>query len=264
MSEETPYRYTAALAQEIEVGWQERWDAEGTFEAPNPAGPLADARGVAAPAQARTCSTCSRTPAAPACTSATRWATSRTDVSPATTACRAATSCTPGLRRLRAARRAVRRADRAAPPRVRPRRNIVNMRRQLRRLGLGYDERRSYRDDRPGVLPLDPVDLPADLRRVVRPRAAADGGRGRSASWRPRSRRRRGTAPARAAGRLGRPRPRPSARRARRHRLAYTRRGAGQLVPGAGHGAGERGGHRRRPLRARQLPGLPAQPAASG
>ena len=41
------HRYTAALAQEIELRWQERWDVEGTFEAPNPAGPLADPEGVA-------------------------------------------------------------------------------------------------------------------------------------------------------------------------------------------------------------------------
>jgi leucyl-tRNA synthetase len=37
-----PYRYRAALAAEIEARWQARWDAEKTFEAPNPAGPLAD------------------------------------------------------------------------------------------------------------------------------------------------------------------------------------------------------------------------------
>ncbi|HWC66509.1 MAG TPA: class I tRNA ligase family protein, partial [Acidimicrobiales bacterium] len=36
------HRYTAALAGEIEARWQDRWDAEGTFETPNPAGPLAD------------------------------------------------------------------------------------------------------------------------------------------------------------------------------------------------------------------------------
>ena len=41
------HRYTAALAQQIELTWQERWDVEGTFEAPNPAGPLADPEGVA-------------------------------------------------------------------------------------------------------------------------------------------------------------------------------------------------------------------------
>ena len=32
------HRYTAALAGEIELRWQDRWDADGTFEAPNPAG----------------------------------------------------------------------------------------------------------------------------------------------------------------------------------------------------------------------------------
>src|SRR5262245_56954744 len=37
-----PHRYTAALAEDIETRWQERWEREKTFEAPNPAGPLAD------------------------------------------------------------------------------------------------------------------------------------------------------------------------------------------------------------------------------
>ncbi|MBW8173629.1 leucine--tRNA ligase [Ornithinimicrobium sp. Arc0846-15] len=40
MSQDTPqHRYTAALAGEIELRWQQRWDDEGTFSAPNPAGP---------------------------------------------------------------------------------------------------------------------------------------------------------------------------------------------------------------------------------
>jgi leucyl-tRNA synthetase len=37
-----PQRYNAALAQQIELRWQDRWEQEHTFEAPNPAGPLAD------------------------------------------------------------------------------------------------------------------------------------------------------------------------------------------------------------------------------
>ena len=37
-----PYRYDAAMADGIEVGWQQRWADEGTFNAPNPTGPLAD------------------------------------------------------------------------------------------------------------------------------------------------------------------------------------------------------------------------------
>ena len=56
MSDETPspasetpaHRYTSALAQDIERRWQDHWEAERTFEAPNPAGPLADPEGVAA------------------------------------------------------------------------------------------------------------------------------------------------------------------------------------------------------------------------
>ena len=36
------HRYTAALAARIEVAWQDRWQAEGTFHAPNPTGPLAE------------------------------------------------------------------------------------------------------------------------------------------------------------------------------------------------------------------------------
>ena len=38
-----PFRYTGALAQGIEARWHDRWDEEGTFDSPNPAGPLADA-----------------------------------------------------------------------------------------------------------------------------------------------------------------------------------------------------------------------------
>ncbi len=36
------HRYSAALASEIEARWQDRWDDEHTFEAPNPAGPMAE------------------------------------------------------------------------------------------------------------------------------------------------------------------------------------------------------------------------------
>ncbi|GAA3747208.1 leucine--tRNA ligase [Plantactinospora mayteni] len=37
-----PFRYTAELAGEIEIRWQDRWAERGTFRAPNPVGPLAD------------------------------------------------------------------------------------------------------------------------------------------------------------------------------------------------------------------------------
>ncbi|SEP17301.1 leucine--tRNA ligase [Trujillonella endophytica] len=35
-----PHRYTPALAQQIELAWQDRWEAEGTFHTPNPSGRL--------------------------------------------------------------------------------------------------------------------------------------------------------------------------------------------------------------------------------
>ncbi|MGX7675279.1 leucine--tRNA ligase [Plantactinospora sp. DSM 117369] len=37
-----PFRYTAELAGQIEIRWQDRWAERGTFRAPNPVGPLAD------------------------------------------------------------------------------------------------------------------------------------------------------------------------------------------------------------------------------
>ena len=43
MSEDIPpFRYTAGMAGEIETKWQDYWDEHGTFNAPNPSGPLSD------------------------------------------------------------------------------------------------------------------------------------------------------------------------------------------------------------------------------
>lgn len=47
MTQQTPettpaFRYDARLAEQIESRWQDRWEAEGTFQTPNPAGPWAD------------------------------------------------------------------------------------------------------------------------------------------------------------------------------------------------------------------------------
>jgi leucyl-tRNA synthetase len=41
-----PNRYTAVLAAELERRWQDRWEAEGTFETANPVGALADGVGL--------------------------------------------------------------------------------------------------------------------------------------------------------------------------------------------------------------------------
>ncbi len=40
-----PHRYTAALANEIELRWQDHWDDERTFWSPNPTGPLSEPNG---------------------------------------------------------------------------------------------------------------------------------------------------------------------------------------------------------------------------
>ncbi|MFK4222664.1 leucine--tRNA ligase [Streptomyces sp. NPDC019890] len=42
------HRYTAAMAADIEARWQDVWDAEGTYEAPNPSGELAGDAALAA------------------------------------------------------------------------------------------------------------------------------------------------------------------------------------------------------------------------
>lgn len=39
--ESFPHRYTAELANKIEASWQDRWEREETFNAPNPVGELA-------------------------------------------------------------------------------------------------------------------------------------------------------------------------------------------------------------------------------
>jgi leucyl-tRNA synthetase len=46
LPDEAPFRYTAALAADIEQRWQHRWEAEGTFHAPNPSGPMGDPSAV--------------------------------------------------------------------------------------------------------------------------------------------------------------------------------------------------------------------------
>ncbi|KGA05490.1 MAG: leucyl-tRNA synthetase [actinobacterium acAcidi] len=40
-------RYNASLASDIEQRWQDQWESDGTYEAPNPAGPLAEPEKVA-------------------------------------------------------------------------------------------------------------------------------------------------------------------------------------------------------------------------
>ncbi|MQA79013.1 MAG: leucine--tRNA ligase [Streptosporangiales bacterium] len=44
--DEAPYRYTPAAAREIEDKWQDRWQKQRVFEAPNPAGPMAEPEAI--------------------------------------------------------------------------------------------------------------------------------------------------------------------------------------------------------------------------
>lgn len=81
-ADETPaFRYTAELAGEIEQRWQQHWEERGTFHAPNPVGPL---KGDV-PDDKLFVQDMFRTRRAPACTSATRWASSAPTCSPGTT-----------------------------------------------------------------------------------------------------------------------------------------------------------------------------------
>ncbi len=43
--DEVPYRYTPSLAAQIEAHWQDEWDERGTFYTPNPTGHLTDGAG---------------------------------------------------------------------------------------------------------------------------------------------------------------------------------------------------------------------------
>lgn len=43
--DDVPFRYTAALAQQIELRWQDEWERRGTYHTPNPVGPLTDGAG---------------------------------------------------------------------------------------------------------------------------------------------------------------------------------------------------------------------------
>ena len=134
--------------------------------------------------------------------------------------------------------------------------NVANIRRQLRRLGLSHDLRRSIEHHRPRLLPLDAVDLPADLQLLVRPRAeqgAPDRRTGVPSS----------SAGTRAAktGDWAAMSPGRAPCRARRVAPGLRERRAGELVPGPGHRGGQRRGHRRRAQRPRQLPRVQAQHA---
>ncbi|MGD9754694.1 MAG: class I tRNA ligase family protein, partial [Acidimicrobiia bacterium] len=139
------HRYTAQLAERIELKWQRRWDEEATFEAPNPAGPLADdtAASTAAERQKLYVLDMFPYPSGSGLHVGHPLGYIGTDVyTRFKRMCGFNVLYTMGFDAfgLPAEQRAV---ETGEHPRVSTEANIANMRRQLRRLGLGHDQRRS-------------------------------------------------------------------------------------------------------------------------
>ncbi|MEI2765905.1 MAG: leucine--tRNA ligase [Dermatophilaceae bacterium] len=144
MTDETPFRYTAALAERIELAWQDRWEASGAFHAPNPAGPWADPEGVAALGRKLLVLDMFPYPSGAGLHVGHPLGYIATDV-----VCRYRRMLGNNVLHalgfdafgLPAEQYAVQTGQH---PRKTTEDNILIMRRQLRRLGLGFDERRSF------------------------------------------------------------------------------------------------------------------------
>ena len=252
-----PHRYTAALAQEIELRWQEWWDANRTFETPNPAGPLGDPELAADRGEKLFVLDMFPYPSGAGLHVGHPLGFIGTDVYARFKRMAGHNVLyTMGFDAfgLPAEQYAVQTGSTRGS---RPTQNVANYRRQLRRLGLGHDPRRSiattdptyYRwtqwifiqifdawydtDARQGRGPIG--ELVAELESGARP-----------------------TPDGRAWAELS---PAEQADCHRRSPPGLRLRRAGQLVPGPGHGRRQRGGHRRRAQRPRQLPGVQAQHA---
>ena len=152
----TPYRYTAEMANEIELKWQDCWDKLGTFNAPNPVGDLAGDGGATGDSEAQG--------APEAAASADPFFLLDMFPYPSGKGLHVghplgyiATDTVARFQRMRgknvlytmgydafglpAEQYAVQTGQH---PRVTTEENIANMRRQLRRLGLSHERRRSF------------------------------------------------------------------------------------------------------------------------
>lgn len=138
------HRYTADLAGRIEADWQQRWDALGTFHVPNPVGSLAPIDGSAVPTDKMFVQDMFPYPSGEGLHVGHPLGYIATDVY---------------ARYFRMTGRNVLHAlgfdafglpaeqyavQTGTHPRTRTEANIVNFRRQLGRLGLGHDSRRSF------------------------------------------------------------------------------------------------------------------------
>ncbi len=139
-----PYRYTAKLAGEIERAWQQTWSQQGTFNVPNPVGSLAPTDGKPIPADKMFVQDMFPYPSGEGLHVGHPLGYIATDVY---------------ARYFRMTGRNVLHAlgfdsfglpaeqyavQTGTHPRARTEANIVNFRRQLGRLGLGHDARRSF------------------------------------------------------------------------------------------------------------------------
>ena len=189
------YRYSGALAQDIEQRWQEHWDERGHLRGPEPGRPAGRSRRQSAIGPKLFVLDMFPYPSGTGLHVGHPLGYIGTDVYGRYKRMAGYNVLLlDGLRRVRPARRAVRGADRQHPA-ITTAANIANMRRQLRRLGLSHDPRRSVDDHRSAVLPLDAVDLPADLQLLVRHRSAVRQGTARGPPDRRADRRVRRAAP---------------------------------------------------------------------
>jgi leucyl-tRNA synthetase len=143
---EVPFRYTSAFAGELEQRWQDTWDERGTYFAANPSGPLTDGSGAHATTQGRSFFVMDMFPYP-----------SGAGLHVGHPLGYIATDVVGRFRRMQgdnvlhalgydafglpAEQYAVQTGQH---PRITTEANIVTMRRQLRRLGLGHDPRRTF------------------------------------------------------------------------------------------------------------------------
>jgi leucyl-tRNA synthetase len=143
-SDAPPYRYTAALAARIESTWQESWSKLGTFNVPNPVGSLAPADGTPVPADKLFVQDMFPYPSGEGLHVGHPLGYIATDVYARyfrMTGHNVLHALGFDAFGLPAEQYAV---QTGTHPRTRTEANVVNFRRQLGRLGLGHDSRRSF------------------------------------------------------------------------------------------------------------------------
>src|SRR6185369_5503531 len=138
------YRYTAALAGEIEQAWQQTWARLGTFNVANPVGTLGPADGAAVPADKMFVQDMFPYPSGEGLHVGHPLGYIATDVYARflrMTGHNVLHALGFDAFGLPAEQYAI---QTGTHPRIRTEANIVNFRRQLGRLGLGHDQRRSF------------------------------------------------------------------------------------------------------------------------